>query len=289
MITKAIILAAGYGTRFLPATKAMPKEMLPVVDKPVIQYVVEDAVAAGVKDIVIVTSAQKRPIEDHFDNSFELEWTLENGGKTELLDQVRAIADMANFIYVRQKGKKGNMAAIACGYEALGDEPFIAMWGDDFFIGSPTRAQQMVAAYDKFHAPILSCLETDDLDHATRFGFAAGDEVQPGLIRVHEIVEKPGPDNLPSNYATVGGFVCTPELMTYADKIEPMKNGEYNYTDAISMMIADGKPVYALKIRDAQYFDCGNKLDYLKTNITLGLQHPELAAGLRAYLQNLEL
>lgn len=288
MIRKAIILAAGYGTRFLPMTKAMPKEMLPVVDKPVIQYVVEDALAAGVEDVVIVTSGQKRAIEDHFDHSFELEQLLATSNKQDALAEVRRIADMANFIYMRQKGPKGTMAALGCGYGAIGDEPFLGLWGDDFFIATPTRCQQLVAAYKEFQAPILGALETDDPEHTKRFGYAAGSEVAPGVIKVAKIVEKPGPGKAPSNYATVSGAIFTPKLMEYGAHIKPMANGEYGYTDAIAAMIADGHPVYAVKVANGKYYDCGNKLDYIKTNIELTLASEAMGPELKQYLVELK-
>lgn len=288
-ITKAVILAAGYGTRFLPVTKAMPKEMLPVVDKPVIQYAVEDAVAAGIKDIVIVTSSQKRAIEDHFDNSFELETVLEAGGKTEQLNQVRGLAELANFIYVRQKGtRKGNLVGIQAGYEAIGNEPFIVLWGDDFFVSRPTRCQQLVTAYEKYQAPILGAFETTDPAHTKLYGYAAGETVEAGILKVDKIIEKPGPDAVPSTYATVSGFVFTPEFMEYASKVEPNpRNGEYGYTDAVELLLHANKPVYAVKIQDGKYYDCGNKLDYIKTNIELALQNPEMGQALQSYINTL--
>ncbi len=286
-ITKAIILAAGYGTRFLPVTKAMPKEMLPVVDKPVIQYAVEDAVSAGIRDVIIVTSAQKRPIEDHFDHSFELEQTLQNGGKHDLLEQVRKIGDMANFIYIRQKGRKGTLPAVQCGYEAIGDEPFLLLWGDDFFVASPTRSQQLLAAYEKYQSPILGAVETNDPEHGARYGFAAGPEVEPGVIKVEQILEKPGVGKAPSSYATVSGFVLTPELMEFAKEAKPLPNGEYGYTGAVEEMIKAGKPVYAKKIDNGKYYDCGNRLDYIKTNIELALANPDMGPELREYIDSL--
>ncbi len=292
MIRKAVILAAGYGTRFLPATKAMPKEMLPVVDKPVIQYVVEDAVLAGAKDIVVVTNAQKRAIEDHFDSSFELESQLAASGKRDLLDEVREIANLANFIYVRQKstdGMRGTLVAIRNGYEAIGEEPFLMLFGDGFFGSTPSQCQQLVAAYEKYKAPIMGAVETHNPDDGLRFGFGAGEEVAPGILKLKEVVEKPGRGKAPSDYAIVSGYVFTPELMSYASQVKPMPNGEYGYTDLVAAMIADGKPVYAVKIKDGVYYDCGNKLDYIKATIELALQHKDMATGLKDYLQNLEI
>lgn len=288
-VRKAVILAAGYGTRFLPATKAMPKEMLPVVDKPVIQYVVEDAVAAGIKDIVIVTSSQKRSLEDHFDHSFELEEVLTTGGKLKELEEVRAIAEMANFIYVRQKGNKGTMPALACGYNAIGAEPFLGLWGDDFFIASPSRGQQLVAAYEKYGAPVVATLESTDPEHTKRFAYASGEEVEPGIIKIKEIIEKPGPGRLDSNHAVIGGAIYTPELMAYADKIAPMANGEYVYADAIAAYLADGHPAYAVRINNGRYYDCGNKLEYVKANIELTLAREDLGPALREYLKTIKL
>jgi UTP--glucose-1-phosphate uridylyltransferase len=285
-ITKAIILVAGYGTRFLPMTKAMPKEMLPVVDKPVVQYAVEDAVAAGVKDIVMVTSAQKRPIEDHFDSSFELETVLAQSGKEDLLAEIRAIPAMANFIYVRQR-MRGTLGAFRSGYEAIGNEPFLGLWGDDFFIATPTRSQQLVATFEKYQAPVLAAMETDDPEHAKRYGFVAGVEVEPGVIKVDKIIEKPGPEKVPSKYAVVSGFALTPEVMEFGKKVQPQPNGEYFYIDAIDEMLKVGKPVYALKIENGKYYDCGNKLDYIKSNIELALAHPQLGDEIKAFIKTL--
>jgi UTP--glucose-1-phosphate uridylyltransferase len=286
-IRKAIVLAAGYGTRFLPQTKAMPKEMLPIVDKPVIQYVVEDAVAAGIEDIIIVTSAQKRSIEDHFDHSFELESMLEQCGKTDILQQVKDIAELANFIYIRQKGPKGTLPAIQCGYEAVGEEPCLVMWGDDFYTATPTRAEQMVAAYEKYNAPILPAYETSDPEAGARYGFVTGDEVEPGILKVKEIVEKPGKGQAPSTYATVGGLLITPEYMDYASQTPAAANGEYNYNATLELMLKDGHAIYAAKIKDGTYYDCGNKFEYIKTTIELALQNPEMGPQLREYLETL--
>ncbi len=287
-IRKAIVLAAGYGTRFLPQTKAMPKEMLPIVDKPVIQYVVEDAVAAGIEDIIVVTSAQKRSIEDHFDHSFELESMLEQCGKRDLLKQVKDIAELANFIYVRQKGPKGTLPAIQCGYEAVGEEPCLVMWGDDFYIASPTRSEQLLAAYTKYNAPIIPAVETDDPEYGARYGFAVGEEVEPGIIKVKQLVEKPGKGQAPSKYATVGGLLITPEYMEYAPKTQAAPNGEFNYNATLELMIRDGLAVYAATIQNGKHYDCGNKLDYIKTTIELALKNTEMGSQLREYLAALQ-
>jgi len=284
-IRKAVILAAGYGTRFLPATKAMPKEMLPVVDKPMIQYVVEDAVAAGVKDIIIVTSAFKRPIEDHFDNVFELETVLHNGGKKELLQAVREIAGLANFIYIRQKGPYGTLTAIQNAYTTIGNEPFLALWGDDFFVSEPSSCQQIVEAYERYPGPILPVIETHDPKHADQYAFIKGSEVAPNIFRVEAIIEKPGRDALPSPYASVGGLLVTPDMMTVAEGGEPLANGEYHHSIPLARMIKMGMPVYARKITNGTYYDCGKKLDLIKATVTLALQHPEMQEELITFLK----
>lgn len=285
-IRKAVILAAGYGTRFLPVTKATPKEMLPIVDKPVIQYVVEDIVAAGVKDIILVTSAQKRLLEDHFDHSFELETVLRNSDKKELLEEILAIANLANFISIRQKGARGTLPAVACGYQAIGDEPFLALWGDDFFVSSPSRCQQLVQVYEKYKAPVLALFETNDPEDTYRYSFLEGKEVEPGVMRVEKMVEKPGPGVVRSNLASSGSIV-TPEIMECGARIQPNAAGEYVLADAYAQLIKEGKPVYAVTIAHSSYYDCGNKLDYIKTNIELALQHPEMGEELYQYLQEL--
>jgi UTP--glucose-1-phosphate uridylyltransferase len=287
-IAKAIILAAGYGTRFLPATKAMPKEMLPVVDKPVIQYVVEDAVAAGVKDIIIVTNAQKRAIEDHFDHSFQLENLLEKSGKEDLLNEVRSISELGNFIYVRQKGAKGTLDGFKCGFKAIGDEPFLALWGDDFFLASPTRSQQLIAAFNTYQAPVLGAMETHNPEHGERYGFVTGQEVEPGIIKIDKIIEKPGHGKAPSPYAVVSGFVLTPQVMAYGEKVEPAPSGEYLYIDAIALMLQEGLPVYAAKIQNGTYYDCGNKLEYIKTNIELALANSQMGGELKQYIDSIK-
>lgn len=286
-VTKAIILAAGYGTRFLPITKAMPKEMLPIVDKPVIQYVVEDAVSAGIEDIVIVTSSQKRSIEDHFDHSWELETILKDAGKEDLLKEITNIAQLANFIYIRQKGAKGTLPAIQSGYHAIGNSPFLVLFGDDFFEASPSRCHQLIEVFEKYRAPILAAFETQDPEHTKRFGYVDGKEIEPGVIAVSQIIEKPGPQNVPSSYAVVSGYVFTPIFMAYADSTPPLENGEYSYTNTIDLMVKDNQPVYAVKIKNGRYYDCGNKLDYLKTNLELALRNPHIKDKLRDYLQTL--
>ena len=283
-IRKAVIPAAGMGTRFLPATKSMPKEMLSVLDKPVIQYVVEDAVCAGVSDIVVVTGWHKRAIEDHFDYPFELLERLKEAGKHEQREELIRIANLANFIYLRQKGHLGNATPILNAAPIIGDEPFLCLWADDFFVASPTRSQQLVAAYEEFKAPILSAIRTDKPEDTKKYAFVGGDEVRPGVVKVREIVEKPGPNHKLSNLGIVSGYAFTPEFIQHMSAVKPTEGQELVYVEGLQGMLDAGLPVYAVEIKDGRYYDCGNKLEYLKANVEIALSHKEYQDELRDYL-----
>ena len=283
-IRKAVIPAAGMGTGFLPATKSMPKEMLPVLDKPVIQYVVEDAVSAGVSDIVVVTGWHKRAIEDHFDYPFELLERLKEAGKHEQREELIRIANLANFIYLRQKGHLGNATPILNAAPIIGDEPFLCLWADDFFVASPTRSQQLVAAYEEFKAPILSAIRTDKPEDTKKYAFVGGDEVRPGVVKVREIVEKPGPNHKLSNLGIVSGYAFTPEFIQHMSAVKPTEGQELVYVEGLQGMLDAGLPVYAVEIKDGRYYDCGNKLEYLKANVEIALSHKEYQDELRDYL-----
>lgn len=293
-IRKAVIPAAGFGTRFLPQTKAMPKEMLPIVDKPVIQYVVEEAVEAGIEDVIIVTGALKRAIEDHFDTpNAELIKNLEHAGKKELLEQIQRISELANFMYVRQKGPLGNATPILNARHIVGDEPFLVLWGDDFIQATPSRTKQLMAAFEKYGCPVVGAIHTDNPDDTKRYGYAKGEEVEDGVIKVSDLIEKPGPKRAPSNLAVVSGSIFTPDIF---DAIEEMiahkesgDGGEYVYIDALKRLMKKGKPVYAVEIKDGKYYDTGSKFEYLKTVIELGLEHPDINGTLRAFLKTLKL
>lgn len=286
-VTKAVIPAAGFGTRFLPATKSLPKEMLPVVDKPVIQYIVEEAVASGVDEIVLITGANKRAIEDHFDYNFELEHQLLSTGKTELCADLRRISDMARFVYVRQKRMLGNGHAVLCAKGVVADdEPFVVLWGDDFISANPPRVQQLKDAHERTKSSVLSVIRTKDPEDANRYGFVDGEEVEPGLVRVRRIVEKPGAGNAPSDLAVVSGSLLNPGIMQSLEAIPPGKGGEIWLVDAINHLL-QSQDVYALEIQNGRYYDCGNKLEYLKANIDFGLLRPEIAPGLIAYMQQI--
>jgi UTP--glucose-1-phosphate uridylyltransferase len=292
-IRKAIIPAAGFGTRFLPATKAQPKEMLPVVDKPVIQYVVEDAVSAGIEDIVIVTGWSKRNIEDHFDYPYELEKRLEQAGKLKELEEIRRIADMANFTYVRQRGPMGNATPILNAKHIIGDEPFLVLWGDEFFQATPSRSQQMVEVYNRLGgSAVLGAIRTTRAEDYKRYAFAKGKEIEPGILKISEIIEKPG--KLDSDYAIVSGSVYGPEMFGAIEEAKRRFEAdntprELVYVDAVNVLLEQGKDVYACEIKNGKYYDCGNKLEYLKTVVEFGLKHEELRHDFAEYLKNIKL
>jgi len=293
-VRKAVIPAAGFGTRFLPATKAQPKEMLPIVDKPIIQYVVEDAVSAGIEDIIIVTGWSKRNIEDHFDYPFELEKRLEEAGKTEELEEIRRIGDLANFTYIRQKGPIGNATPILNAKHLIGDEPFMVLWGDDFMEATPTRAQQLVNAYEKFGgSAVLSCIRATKPEDYNRYGFAAGSMISDGVLKINQIVEKPGVGKIDSDFAIVGGAIYGPEMFgAIEDAMARLKqeggNRELVYVDAINVLLENQRACYGIEIKNGRYYDCGNKLEYLKTVVEFGLKHDELRDDFAQFLKTLK-
>jgi len=294
-IRKAVIPAAGFGTRFLPQTKAMPKEMLPIVDKPIIQYVVEEAVAAGIEDIIIVTGYHKRTIEDHFDKpSMELVENLRMGGpkKLPLLEATERISDMANFVYMRQKGPYGNGTPLLNVREIVGDEPFIYAFSDDFIHAEPkSRFQQLIEIYEEFGCSVLASVKATKDEDYDRYGFAGGEEVRPGLIEAKKIIEKPGKDNAPSDLANVSGSIFTPDIFNYLDKAqENLREGsELYYNDALKLMLEDGKKVLAAEIKGGKYYDTGNKLEYMKTVVEFALKHPDINGEFKKFLSELNL
>lgn len=288
-VTKAVIAAAGFGTRFLPQTKAMPKEMLPLVDKPIIQHVVEELVDAGIKDIIIVSNYSKRAIEDHFDvPSGELTNVLESGGKQDKLDEMRKIADMANFVYVRQKEPLGNAAPLIYAGHLIVNEPFIYAFADDFFEATPSRFRQMVAMYEQTGASLTSCRRLVTDDEYDRYGVVAGEQQQEGLIKMTTIVEKPGKADAPSDLGSFSSYLFTPPMMEYVESIaanyDP-QNGELKIQDAMQMMIDDGYPFYALEIANSTYYDAGNKLEYMKTVVDFALKRDDIGAAFKDYLR----
>jgi len=288
-ISKAIIPVAGFGTRFLPATKAMPKEMLPVVDKPIIQYVVEEVVAAGIRDIIMVTGWHKRAIEDYFDYPFELEKRLEDAGKQKELDEMRRIAEMANFIYVRQKGPYGNATPVFCCRHLLDkDENFVVIWGDEFIYSNPPRLVQMMKVYEKLGGAVISAVRVDKKD-VSRYGIAQVEKVSGNIFRIKKIVEKPSLDKAPSNLAAHGAYILPGKIFPILQSLKPGRGGELWLPDAIEALIESGYPVYACEIKNGHYYDTGNKLEYLKANIDFALKRSDLADGLKKYLKGLKL
>lgn len=287
-IRKAIIPVAGFGTRFLPATKAMPKEMMPIVDKPIIQYVVEEVVASGIPDIIMVTGWHKRAIEDYFDYPFELEKRLEEAGKTKELAEVRNIAEMANFIYVRQKGPYGNATPVYCCRHLLEkNEDFVVIWGDEFIYSDPPRLKQMIEVYEKFGGAVISAVRVSKSD-VVRYGIADVEKVKDNVFKIKRIVEKPAPDKAPSNLAAHGAYILPGKIFPILQRLKPGRGGELWLPDAIEELIKTGFPVYACEIKNGRYYDTGNKLEFLKVNIDFALQRPDMAPGLKKYLRGLK-
>jgi UTP--glucose-1-phosphate uridylyltransferase len=289
-ITKAVIPAAGFGTRFLPQTKAMPKEMLPIVDKPVIQYVVEEAVQSGIKDIVIVTGSSKRAIEDHFDMpNADLVNNLIQGGKEKLLEEVRKIAEMANFIYIRQKGLYGNGTPVLSAESVIGNESFAVLWGDEFISSEPPRLAQMMKVYEKYGGVVISGVRIESKDRLSKYGIADLEPVEDKVFKINKIVEKPLPEEAPSNLATHGAYILPPEVFPALRGLKPTKGGEIWLTDAINVLREQGIPVYACEIENGTYYDTGNKLEYIKTVIEFALKHKDLNGEFKEYLKSLAL
>ena len=287
-IRKAVIPAAGFGTRFLPMTKASPKEMLPVVDKPIIQYVVEEAVNSGIEDIVIVTGYSKRAIEDHFDHSIELENRLEKAGKTEQLEEIRRIARLANFIYIRQKGPYGNGTPILNAEPIIGNEPFAVLWGDEFIYAEKPRLKQMIEAYEKYQDIIISAVKIKNRENLSKYGIGKVNEVEDKFYEIEEIIEKPEPDKAPSDLAVHGAYILTPDIFQALRELKPGKGGEIWLVDAINKLRPNHK-IYAKEIEGGKYYDTGNKTEYLKAVVDFALMRPEINGDFRAYLKGLKI
>lgn len=286
-VKKAIFPVAGLGTRFLPATKAQPKEMLPVVDKPLIQYAVEEAYAAGVREMIFVTGRHKRPIEDHFDMTFELEVALEQAGKQELLDTVRSVKpeDM-ECIYVRQAQALGLGHAVLCGQRLVGNEPFAVLLADDLMVGEPPVLKQMVDQFNDWQASILAVQEVPE-EHTNRYGIVAGTPVNDRLMDVTRIVEKPKPADAPSRLGVAGRYILTPGVFREILAQPRGVGGEIQLTDGIAGLLRREK-VFAYRYEGKRY-DCGSKDGFLQANVELALAHPQLGPGFREYLKSLSL
>ncbi len=286
-IKKAIFPVAGLGTRFLPATKAQPKEMLPVVDKPLIQYAVEEAYAAGIREMIFVTGRHKRPIEDHFDMTFELEVALEQAGKAELLHVVRSVKpDDMECIYVRQPQALGLGHAVLCAQRLVGNEPFAVLLADDLMVGQPPVLAQMVEQYEEWRVSILAVQEVP-AEHTRRYGIVAGTPVNDRLVDIERIVEKPAPADAPSRLGVAGRYILTHGLMRELANQTRGVGGEIQLTDGIADLLRREK-VFAYRYEGKRY-DCGSKEGFLQANVELALMHPQIGPGFRDYLKSLPL
>jgi UTP--glucose-1-phosphate uridylyltransferase len=284
--TKAIIAAAGLGTRFLPQTKAMPKEMLPIIDRPVIQLIVEEAVSAGVTEIIIVTGSTKRAIEDHFDRSDELERELREKGKDDKADEIKKIANLANFVYVRQKGEpKGNARPVLNAQHLIDDdEPFFVFFADDFFRSDVPRAKQLLETYEKTGKSVITLIEVEAKD-ADKYGMAAIDkELDDKTFELTQLIEKPGEANTPSNFASVGGYLLTPDIIPIIAKEQIDKNGEITLADSINELAQQDK-VYG-RFVEGIWHDTGDQLKYIKAVVDVALESPEYGDKLATYLRD---
>lgn len=281
-IRKAILPVAGFGTRFLPATKAQPKEMLPIVDKPVIQYLVEEAVAAGIEEIIFVTGRGKRAIEDHFDVSYELEDTLVEKNKHDLLETVQKIAGLAKFSYVRQPKPLGDGHALLQAAHLVGDEPALVIFGDCLYDSEVPAAKQIMDTFEKYGDPVIALSEVEK-EEVSKFGVIDGVKLDDSTYEVKGMVEKPKPEDAPSNLVAVGKYVITPEVFKVLANMDHGKSGEIRLADAFDTMLESGKPLYG-KVLQGEWLDTGDKFNFMKASIHMGLKHPEIGKKLRAYL-----
>ena len=284
MIRKAVIPAAGFGTRFLPAAKSQPKEMLPIVDTPVIQYVVEEAVAAGITDILMIIGKGKRAIEEHFDRNFELEAELQEKNRVEELARLRRISQLANIHFVWQKELNGLGDAVSYAREHVGNEPFLLLLGDTLIQSRTPLLKRLMEIHARYHESVVA-LEQVDPAKAGLYGIVGGRPMNDGLYLIEDLIEKPKPGEAPTNLAIAARYAFTPDIFDYLAKMTPGKNGEIQLTDAMRLMLKD-RAIYGLKF-DGRRFDIGNKLDFLKTNVEFGLAHPDLGADFRQFIKTI--
>ncbi len=281
---KAVIPAAGLGTRFLPATKAQPKEMLPLIDKPVIQFVIEEAVNSGIDDILIITGRGKRAIEDHFDKSYELEHILETKGKNSILNGVQGISDLADIHYIRQREPLGLGHAVYCARKHVGDEPFVVLLGDDVIFSKTPCAQQLIKCYKKTRGSVVA-VHAVEKDMIEQYGVIDGVKIKGNTYEVKNLVEKPKPSEAPSNLAIIGRYILTPEIFDAIKNTKPGKGGEIQLTDAINLLTKK-QHVYASEF-DGERYDLGNKADYIKATIQYALRRKEFREETLKYMQDL--
>jgi UTP--glucose-1-phosphate uridylyltransferase len=283
-VRKAVIPAAGLGTRFLPATKSQPKEMLPVIDKPTIQYVVEEAVMAGITDLLVITGRGKRAIEDHFDRNFELEFYLEQGKKDEELGEVQAISQMADIHYIRQRDPLGLGHAISVARQHVGNEPFAVMLGDDIMLDEANLLKSMLEVYERYGRSVVAVMEVPR-EHISSYGCVTPESVEEDLVRIRSIVEKPKPEDAPSNLAVIGRYVFTPEIFEALDRIQPGAGGELQLTDAIGLLL-ETQTVFGKSFEKGRY-DIGKKIDFLRATVELALDRDDLGTEFKAFLAEL--
>jgi UTP--glucose-1-phosphate uridylyltransferase len=290
-VRKAVIAAAGFGTRFLPQTKAMPKEMFPLVDKPIIQQIVEELCDAGITDIMIVTGYHKRAIEDHFDKiSGDLLANLEENNKNDLLKKVEGISELANFAYIRQKSPYGTGAPLIDAAHLIGNEPFIYTFADDFIAASPTRFKQLINIHEQKGGSVISCIKRDYPEDYARYAYVGGDQVEEGLVDIKTIIEKPGSQELsPSNLASVSGYIFEPTLIEYLSKqlSDYDKTKEFMIQESMQKMINDGHHIYGCEIVNGVYHDTGNPLEYLKTVFNFALAREDIGPELKEYIKSI--
>jgi UTP--glucose-1-phosphate uridylyltransferase len=286
VIRKAVFPAAGLGTRFLPATKAQPKEMLPLVDKPIIQYGVEEAVASGVDNIILVTGRGKNAIEDHFDVSVELETFLESRGKKEQLAEIRQISNLINFSYVRQGEPLGLGHAVLVTKNLVGDEPFAVILGDDVIDAQPPALKQMIAVFEEFRGPVL-CVERVPKQDVSSYGIIDAEEIRPGVYKIRDMVEKPSREEAPSDLAIIGRYILTPDIFPALEATVSDRTGEIQLTNGLRRLLKD-RPIYGCRV-DGVRHDTGNKLGFLKAVVYFALRRPDLAQQFSEYLRGIEL
>ncbi|MCK4539675.1 UTP--glucose-1-phosphate uridylyltransferase [Candidatus Parcubacteria bacterium] len=284
-IKKAILPVAGFGTRFLPATKAQPKEMLPVVGKPAIQYLVEDAVKAGIEDVIFVTGRGKRAIEDHFDYSFELDYNLVEKNKINLVKKVREISKLANFSYVRQPMPLGDGHAISCVAHLVRNEPILVMFGDTLYDSRRSPAEQVIEAYEKYQKPIFGFSEVDK-NLVDKFGIIDADKIENNAYLIKKFVEKPLISEAPSNFAAVGVYVITPDIIEILQKMKSGKSGEIRLIDAFEIMLQNKKEIIGLKL-EGEWLDTGNKFNFIKATLKLGIKDEEIGEMLKKYIKEI--
>ncbi len=286
-IKKAILPVAGFGTRMLPATKAQPKEMLSVVDKPAIQYLVEEAVEAGIEEIIFVTGRGKRAIEDHFDYSFELEYNLVEKNKTHLLREVRRISELAKFSYVRQQLPLGDGHAVACAKHLLGNDPVVVIFGDCLYKYKTSTVKQLIEIYEKYQDPVIGLAKVE-WSEVSKFGVIEGVKLDKRTYEIKKMVEKPNRESAPSNLVAVGKYIVTPEVFEILSNMEEGKSGEIRLADAFGIMLGNNRPIYGYEL-EGEWLDIGDKFNFMKAAITLSLEHPEIKDAMRKYIKEIKL